>query len=98
MPDGFEALKGGRLKIREGGFLALLGPNGPQQTTPDFKTVLWELQTGTGGSVYVGGFDRSPKPWRTLDDRAGPAEINLEPSRKVISTVRFSRGCFASQR
>ncbi len=91
--DGFEALKGVNLNIRQGEILALLGPNGAGKTT--LISTVCGITTATGGSVRVGGHD-TITDYRAARAMIGlvPQEINLEPFEKVINTVRFSRGLF----
>ena len=57
--DGFQALKGVDLEIREGEILALLGPNGAGKTT--LISALCGITTPTGGSARVGGHDIADK-------------------------------------
>lgn len=91
--DGFEALKGVSLDIREGEILALLGPNGAGKTT--LISAVCGIVTPTAGTVEVGGHDIITQ-YRAARRMIGlvPQEINLEPFEKVINTVRFSRGLF----
>lgn len=91
--NGFEALKGVTLDIREGEILALLGPNGAGKTT--LISTICGITTATSGSVSVGGHDII-KDYRAARSMIGlvPQEINLEPFERVINTVRFSRGLF----
>ncbi len=91
--NGFVALKGITLDIREGEILALLGPNGAGKTT--LISTVCGITTATSGSVSVGGHDII-KDYRAARSMIGlvPQEINLEPFERVINTVRFSRGLF----
>jgi ABC-2 type transport system ATP-binding protein len=95
--DGFEALKGVDLGIREGEILALLGPNGAGKTT--LISTVCGITTATSGSVKVGGHD-IVKEYRAARSMVGlvPQEINLEPFERVVNTVRFSRGLFGKGR
>ncbi|RDC70976.1 ABC transporter ATP-binding protein [Rhodovulum sp. 12E13] len=95
--DGFQALKGVDLTIREGEILALLGPNGAGKTT--LISAVCGLVTPTGGTVTVGGHDIL-SDYRAARSLIGlvPQEITIEPFEKVIDTVRFSRGLFGRPR
>lgn len=95
--DGFQALKGVDLEIREGEILALLGPNGAGKTT--LISALCGITTPTGGTARVGGHDIAEE-YRAARSLVGlvPQEIALEPFEKVINTVRFSRGLFGKGR
>jgi ABC-2 type transport system ATP-binding protein len=95
--DGFQALTGVDLTIREGEILALLGPNGAGKTT--LISAVCGLVTPTGGSVTVGGHDILSE-YRAARALIGlvPQEITIEPFEKVIDTVRFSRGLFGRPR
>lgn len=94
--DGFEALKGISLDIREGEILALLGPNGAGKTT--LISTICGITTPTSGSVTVGGHDIQTD-FRAARQMIGlvPQEIALEPFEKVMNTVRFSRGLFGKR-
>jgi ABC-2 type transport system ATP-binding protein len=91
--DGFEALTGVSLDIREGEILALLGPNGAGKTT--LISAICGITQPTSGTVLVGGYDVVTE-YRGARALVGlvPQEINLEPFERVMNTVRFSRGLF----
>ena len=95
--DGFEALKGVSLRIREGEILALLGPNGAGKTT--LISTVCGISQPSSGSVRVGGFD-TLADFRAARSIVGlvPQEVALEPFEKVLNTVRFSRGLFGKPR
>jgi len=95
--DGFRALQGVDLSIREGEILALLGPNGAGKTT--LISAVCGLVTPSGGSATVGGHD-IVTDYRAARALIGlvPQEITIEPFEKVIDTVRFSRGLFGRRR
>ena len=95
--DGFEALKGVSLEIRDGEILALLGPNGAGKTT--LISAICGITQPTSGTVTVGGHD-VVTAYRGARSLVGlvPQEINLEPFERVIRTVRFSRGLFGKPR
>src|SRR6056297_2308911 len=91
--DGFEALTGVSLEIRDGEILALLGPNGAGKTT--LISAICGITQPTSGTVTVGGHD-VVTAYRGARSLVGlvPQEINLEPFERVMNTVRFSRGLF----
>lgn len=91
--DGFEALKGVNLSIKQGEIVALLGPNGAGKTT--LISTVCGITQATSGSVTIGGHD-TLREYRAARSMVGlvPQEINLEPFERVINTVRFSRGLF----
>ena len=95
--DGFEALKGVDLDIRDGEVLALLGPNGAGKTT--LISTICGISTATEGTISVGGHD-TVRDFRAARDLIGlvPQEVNLEPFERVEDTVSFSRGLFGKPR
>ncbi|TFL16619.1 ABC transporter ATP-binding protein [Jannaschia formosa] len=95
--DGFEALKGVDLDIREGEILALLGPNGAGKTT--LISAICGIAQPTGGTITVGGHD-TVRDYRRARALIGlvPQEVTLEPFEQVARTVAFSRGLFGKPR
>lgn len=91
--DGFEALKGVSLTIREGEILALLGPNGAGKTT--LISTICGITAPTSGTALVGGHD-VVTDFRAARRLIGlvPQEVSLEPFETVMRSVRFSRGLF----
>lgn len=89
--DGFVALKGIDLTIRQGEILALLGPNGAGKTT--LISTLCGLTNPSGGSARIGGHDilRDYRQARRLVGLV-PQDISLAPFDKVLQTVRLSQG------
>ena len=94
--DGFEALKGVTLDIREGEIIALLGPNGAGKTT--LISTICGITSPTSGHVSVGGHDIIGE-YRAARSLIGlvPQEVSIEPFEYVRNTVRFSRGLFGKR-
>ena len=89
--NGFQALKGVSLDIREGEILALLGPNGAGKTT--LISIVCGLVNPGEGSVFVGGHD-VVKDFRQTRALIGlvPQELTTDQFETVWNTVSFSRG------
>ncbi|GGL54073.1 ABC transporter ATP-binding protein [Wenxinia marina] len=91
--NGFEALKGVNLGIREGEILALLGPNGAGKTTLISATC--GIVRPTSGTITVGGHDvvRDARAARKLIGLV-PQEVALDGFETVMNVCRFTRGLF----
>lgn len=91
--NGFEALKGVDLDIREGEILALLGPNGAGKTT--LISTICGLVRQSSGQVTVAGHDtvREFRKTRALIGLV-PQELALGAFDRLAQTVSFSRGLF----
>ncbi|MFD1744190.1 ABC transporter ATP-binding protein [Rhizobium helianthi] len=89
--NGFVALKGVSLDIRQGEILALLGPNGAGKTT--MISIICGLSMPSGGKVMVGGHDvvRDFRETRKLIGLV-PQELTTDQFETVWNTVNFSRG------
>ncbi|MDO1584659.1 ABC transporter ATP-binding protein [Rhizobium oryzicola] len=89
--NGFSALKGVDLDIREGEILALLGPNGAGKTT--MISIICGLSTPSSGQVLVGGHDVVSE-FRETRRLIGlvPQELTTDQFETVWNTVSFSRG------
>ena len=95
--NGFEALKGVDLEIRDGEILALLGPNGAGKTT--LISVVCGIVNPTGGKVTVGGHDII-SDYRAARGMIGlvPQEMHVDAFESVWASVSFSRGLFGKKR
>ena len=95
--DGFEALSGVDLTIREGEIIALLGPNGAGKTT--LISTICGITQPTSGTITVGGHDIL-RDYRKARAMVGlvPQETHVESFEKVMKTVQFSRGLFGKPR
>ena len=91
--DGFKALDGVDLEIKDSEILALLGPNGAGKTT--LISIICGISSLTTGKIQVGGYDVESQ-YRKAREMIGlvPQEIALEPFETVINSIRFSRGLF----
>lgn len=91
--NGFKALKGVNLEIKEGEILALLGPNGAGKTT--LISAIAGIVTPTSGSITVAGYDNQ-KQFRAARKLIGlvPQELTLSAFETVWNTVSFSRGLY----
>ncbi len=84
--NGFEALKGIDLEVKEGDFFALLGPNGAGKSTT--IGIITSLVNRSGGSVKVFGHDLTKEPM-AVKSAIGlvPQEFNFnqfEPVEEII--------------
>ncbi|MFP3920986.1 MAG: ABC transporter ATP-binding protein [Dichotomicrobium sp.] len=95
--DGFQALKGIDLTIRDGEIFALLGPNGAGKTT--LINAICGIVTPTGGRITVSGHDNRDD-FRRARSLIGlvPQELTTEAFESVWATVNFSRGLFGKPR
>ena len=95
--NGFEALSGVNLNIREGEIIALLGPNGAGKTT--LISTICGITQASAGTVTVGGHD-IVEDYRRARSMIGlvPQETHVESFEKVVRTVQFSRGLFGKRR
>jgi ABC-2 type transport system ATP-binding protein len=91
--DGFKALDGVDLEIKDSEILALLGPNGAGKTT--LISIICGISSLTTGKIQVGGYDVEAQ-YRKAREMIGlvPQEIALEPFETVMNSIRFSRGLF----
>ncbi|TRL36863.1 ABC transporter ATP-binding protein [Rhizobium straminoryzae] len=89
--NGFQALKGVDLEIRQGEILALLGPNGAGKTT--LISIICGLSMPSSGQVLVGGHDVVSQ-FRKTRRLIGlvPQELTTDQFETVWNTVSFSRG------
>ncbi len=94
--NGFQALKGVDLDIREGEIFALLGPNGAGKTT--LISVICGIVNASGGSVTVSGHD-IVADYRSARSLIGlvPQELTTDAFETVWNTVSFSRGLFGKR-
>ena len=91
--NGFEALKGITLEVKEGDFFALLGPNGAGKSTT--LGIVSGLVQKSGGSASVMGFDVNSQ---AFDARRSlgvvPQEFNFNQFEKVYDIVVTQAGYF----
>ncbi|MEQ9502957.1 MAG: ABC transporter ATP-binding protein [Deltaproteobacteria bacterium] len=91
--DGFSALKGIDLSIREGEIFALLGPNGAGKTT--LINIICGIVNLSKGSVRAAGHD-VVSDFRKTRSMIGlvPQELSTDSFESVLATMKFSRGLF----
>jgi len=94
--DGYQALDGVNLEIREGEILALLGPNGAGKTT--LISIICGIVKPSAGDILVDGFDII-RDFRRTRSKIGlvPQELTTDSFESVINTVTFSRGLFGKK-
>ncbi|MBT4932816.1 MAG: ABC transporter ATP-binding protein [Rhodospirillaceae bacterium] len=94
--NGFQALKGVNLDIRDGEILALLGPNGAGKTT--LISIICGLVNASTGKVTVDGFDIIDD-YRMTRSKIGlvPQELTTDSFESVKDTLAFSRGLFGKK-
>lgn len=91
--NGFVALKGISLEVKEGDFFALLGPNGAGKSTT--LGIVSSLVNKTSGQVKIFGFDLETQ---TADAKkmlgVVPQEFNFNAFEKVIDIVVTQAGYY----
>ena len=94
--DGFQALKGVDLEIRDGEILALLGPNGAGKTT--LISIICGISKASEGSVTIAGYD-VVADYRATRSMIGlvPQELATDVFESVTGTIRLSRGLFGKK-
>ncbi|MCK5697828.1 MAG: ABC transporter ATP-binding protein [Gammaproteobacteria bacterium] len=97
--NGFSALKGIDLNVKEGNFFALLGPNGAGKST--VIGIICSLINKTSGNVFIQGIDLSKNP-REAKHYLGvvPQEFNFnvfEPVEEILINQAGYYGVHRSQ-
>ncbi|HET8850451.1 MAG TPA: ABC transporter ATP-binding protein [Marinobacter sp.] len=91
--DGFHALKGIDLHVREGDFFALLGPNGAGKSTT--LGIVSSLVNKTGGKVRVFGYDiDTDLSSAKMNLGVVPQEFNFNQFEKVFDIVTTQAGYY----
>lgn len=91
--DGFEALKGIDLNVREGDFFALLGPNGAGKSTT--LGIVCSLVNKTSGKVSVFGHDiDTDLSAAKMNLGVVPQEFNFNQFEKVFDIVTTQAGYY----
>jgi len=91
--DGFQALKGIDLNVREGDFFALLGPNGAGKSTT--LGIVCSLVNKTAGKVRVFGHDIDTNlADAKLNLGVVPQEFNFNQFEKVFDIVTTQAGYY----
>ena len=91
--DGFHALKGIDLNVREGDFFALLGPNGAGKSTT--LGIVSSLVNKTGGKVRVFGYDIDTDLSNAkMNLGVVPQEFNFNQFEKVFDIVTTQAGYY----
>ncbi|WP_372986744.1 ABC transporter ATP-binding protein [Marinobacter sp.] len=91
--DGFQALKGIDLHVREGDFFALLGPNGAGKSTT--LGIVCSLVNKTAGKVRVFGHDIDTNlAGAKLNLGVVPQEFNFNQFEKVFDIVTTQAGYY----
>lgn len=95
--NGFEALKGIDLEVKQGDFFALLGPNGAGKSTT--ISIICSLVRKTGGAVTVFGHDID-RDFAAAKRQLGvvPQEFNFHSFESVIDIVTNQAGYYGLPR
>jgi len=96
-PNGFKALKGINLDVKQGDFFALLGPNGAGKSTT--INIISHLNTKTKGSVEVFGheIDENPTSAKACIGLV-PQEFNFDQFETVLNVVVNQAGYYGLNR